>query len=149
MCIKKSFTDVQLNGNAFEDKTMKEEDEYVPLKLISNPLLVGGNIVIEVHDEEYNRGVKDLKFSVIGQLALQQGDPITTTMEMRRKLSEFRKINDLKVIPLGEGTFHILLCNLKYKCKALSLSSIILKLGVLRLNSWVSGYNSIKKGSIL
>lgn len=107
-----------------------------------------GSIIIEVDDEEYHRVVEELKFSVVGKLNLKRGDPIPTTMEISRKLCEFWKIPNLKVIPLGEGTFHVLLCNLKDRCKALSVSSVFLKQDFLRINRWVPGYSSIKQGSI-
>lgn len=92
--------------------------------------------------------MEDLKLYVIGKLALQRGGRIPTSMEMRRKLSDFWKNNDLKFISLGKGTFHILLCTLKDQCKALSVSSIFVKPELLRLNRWMLGYNSIKQISI-
>lgn len=55
---KKSSADAMLKGNVYEAKTTKEEDEYVPLKPLSNPRLAWGNVVLEVDDEDYHRGWK-------------------------------------------------------------------------------------------
>lgn len=94
-------------------KTIQEEEECVPLKPLAAPMMVGGNIIVDFNDEEYYRGVEDLKNCVIGKLTLQRRDEVPTIMEIKKKLPEFWKINDLKFIPLGRGTFHILLSNLR------------------------------------
>lgn len=48
-----------------------EEEILVSLKPLANPKLVGGNVLVEVDDKEYRRGVEDLKFSIVGRLSLQ------------------------------------------------------------------------------
>lgn len=65
-------------------------------------------MVFEIDNVEYRRGVEVLKFSVIGKLMLQQGDPIPTMMEIRRNLLDSWKINNLKFIYLGKewSTFY-------------------------------------------
>lgn len=44
------------------------------IKSLSDPKLKGGNVVVEIKDEEYQQGVQALKFSVVGKLSLQRGD---------------------------------------------------------------------------
>lgn len=146
---KKSFVEALLNANTKDPKTITKNEDIVPLKPITNPIIAGGNIVVEVDDEEYHSVVEELKFCVIGKFNIQRGDSIPTTMEIQKKLSDFWKIMDFKVIPIGKRTFHILLCSMKDQCKALSVSPVFLKPGILRLNNWVPGYNLMKQGSIL
>lgn len=82
----KTFAEVPLDGTARDSKTL---DDCVPLKPISAPRMAGGNVVIEIDEEEYHRGVDELKYSVIGKLTLSHGEEAPTTKEIRRKLSEF------------------------------------------------------------
>lgn len=116
-----------------------EEEEYTPMKPLSAPRMAEGNIIIEIDEEEYHRGVEELKYNTTGKLALSRAAKAPTTMEMKIKLMEYWKINDLKVIPLGRGPFHILLSNLKDQCIALSVGAILFNPGVLTLNSWMPG----------
>lgn len=111
---KKSFAEALLNVNPKNPKTRKAEVQYVPFKPILNPTMAGGNIIVEVDEEEYHRA----EFSVIGKLNLKRGNPVPTTMEIRRKLCEFWKIN-------------VLFCSLKDQCEALSVSSVFLKPGLI------------------
>lgn len=67
---KKSFAEVLQSGNKLEN----EEDDIIPLQPTSNPIIAGGNVVVEIDDAEYRRGVEDLKFSVMGKLLLQRGE---------------------------------------------------------------------------
>lgn len=57
------------------------EETVVPLKPLCNPRLVGGNIVVGADDDDYRRGIDELKFIVIGKLSMQRGDPIPMNME--------------------------------------------------------------------
>lgn len=70
MLNKKTFTDVLMNNNNREDKVMKEEATYVPLKPITNPKVIRGDAVVELDFEEYQRGTKKLKFCAIRSLSL-------------------------------------------------------------------------------
>lgn len=74
-----------------------------------NSIIVGGNVVVEVYDYDYRRGVVQLKYSVIRRIFLQHRDSMPTTMEVKTKLIESLKISNVKVIPLGKGLYHILL----------------------------------------
>lgn len=71
-----TFAEAVTNNSTKE--TMKiqgtEDDISFPLKPLPNPRLVGGNIVVEVDKEDYQRGIEKLKYSVIGRLSLQRGD---------------------------------------------------------------------------
>lgn len=68
---KKDFVEVLLNGNVKEMKITKEEDVHVPLKPLLAPRMARGNVGVEVDEEEYCRGVEELKHNVIGKLTLQ------------------------------------------------------------------------------
>lgn len=94
-------------------------------------------------DDDYHRGVEDLKFSGIWRLTLQRSVLIPTIMELRRKLSDFLLINDVIVIPLGKGVDHILLQSLKDQCNTMPVGTVFLKPQVMRLNRWLPSFNVV------
>lgn len=98
--------------------------------------------MVDVDDEDYRSRVEGLKYSVIGRLSLQRGQPISKTMELKTKLAEFKKFYKFKVIPLGKVMFYILLYNLKDQFKALSIGTLLFKPGLLQLNRWVPGFSA-------
>lgn len=89
--------------------TSDEVDQSVPLKPISNPRMEGGNIVVVFNNEVYYRGVNELKFSIVCRLSLHRSEVVPNTVEINRILENLWSIKELKAIPLGKGTFHILL----------------------------------------
>lgn len=143
-----TFVDVLRKGNVKDSVIQKVDDVYVPLKPLSAPTMAGGNIVVEIDEEEYRSGVEDLKYSVIGKLSISRGDEAPTTMEIKEILMSFWNIVELKVIPLGRGVFHILLTNMKDQCIALAAGPIMFNSGVMRLNRWIPGYNALEKSSV-
>lgn len=74
----RSFAEVLLNGNANIVNNTQEEGEFVSLRPLSPPRMAWGNIVVEVDDEEYQKGVEEQKFSVTGKLILRRDDQIPT-----------------------------------------------------------------------
>lgn len=103
--------------------------------------MVGENIVVEVDDIDYCKGVEELQFSVVGRLSLQRGLNIPTAMEVKSKLAEVWKISNFKVIPLDKMMLHFLLYSLKDQCKALSVGSVFMKPGLMGFNRWVPGFS--------
>lgn len=112
-------------------RIQEEDDKCVPLKPIQNPRVEGGNIVVIVDGEDYNRGVEELQFSIIGRFSLQRNEEMPNTMEIKKKLSNLWRMGDFKVIALGKGLFHIQLHNLQDQTKALTGGAVYLKPGVL------------------
>lgn len=47
----------------------------------------GGNLIIEIDEDEYRKGVEATKHSVIGRLIVRSGDG-NWNMELRRKLGK-------------------------------------------------------------
>lgn len=64
----------------------KSREKSYPLKLVTVPRTVGGNVVVEVDEEDYNQGVKELKYRAICHLTLQRSNPSITSMELKKKL---------------------------------------------------------------
>lgn len=85
----KSYDDVLLDGTVNKSKLMKIEEGCVPLKPLAAPTIAGGNVVIEIDEDAYQRGIDGLKYSVIAKLMLPRGDKVLTTMEIRNKLSVY------------------------------------------------------------
>lgn len=51
------------------------------------PIFEGGNLVVDLNEYEYRRGVENLKFSVVGKIYLSKGSSLPTTVELRNKLA--------------------------------------------------------------
>lgn len=71
------------------------KEDGVPIKHLSLLRIEGGNIVVEVDKEQYQKGINEPNYSVVGRLSLQKGDLIPTTMELRCKLEALWKISML------------------------------------------------------
>lgn len=78
-----------------ERKPRRKKEYLSLLRPLSPPRLVGGNVVVEVDDEQYQKWVEDLKFSVVGKLMLRKGDPNPITKKVVRGLEDFI----LKILP--------------------------------------------------
>lgn len=96
---KLTFIEAVKNNSCLKEDN--EKSNSIPLKQIPNPKVVSGNAVVEVDADEYQRGVQQPKLSVIGKLSLHRGDPIPTTMEVKSKLAEGLKIEEIQVIAIG------------------------------------------------
>lgn len=86
----RSFEDA-LTGRQQGSKVNQQqiEDERARcLKQPSTPRYKGGNLVVDLNEEKYMRGVDKLKFSVVGKLFLRRGAPTPTTMQLKSKLGE-------------------------------------------------------------
>lgn len=95
-----SFRDIfidQFNSNTSEKDNGQDT---IPLKLVCLPRLEGGNVIVEIGEDEYYKGVNDLQFSMVGRLILKKGETPPTTIELQTKLLLFQKIESFKVIPL-------------------------------------------------
>lgn len=42
--------------------------------------------MVEIDVDDYEKGIKDLKFSVVGHLIIRKGDVPLTTLELKEKL---------------------------------------------------------------
>lgn len=52
------------------------------------PRIEGGNITVDLDEDECARGVIDNQFSVINHLSMVRKDLVPTTMELRKKLAD-------------------------------------------------------------
>lgn len=98
------------NSDAVKTKSFKEavtglndETKSKPLRQFSTPRIEGGNVVIELDVEDYERGIQDLKFSVIAKLTIQKGEEAPTTLQLKEKLVQALEVSAFKLIPYGRG----------------------------------------------
>lgn len=77
--IQKSFAEVVKNKQHPDSKKQCETDDSIPLKPIPSPKIIGGNVVVEIDEKDYNRGLEHLRFSVLRRLSLLRGDSVPTT----------------------------------------------------------------------
>lgn len=81
---KKTFAEAIVNEVSKEEVHQRGiEEDSIPLKPLLKPRFFVGNVVVEVDDEDYYRGVEE--FSVIGKLLLHRGDQVPTMLEMKKK----------------------------------------------------------------
>lgn len=61
--------------------------DFLPLKPLSVPRVEGGNVVVEIVDDDYQQGVNVMSFSVDGKLSLQKWEFPPTIMHHKEILS--------------------------------------------------------------
>lgn len=123
-------------------KNMEDNINVFPLKPVAILRLKGGNVVAYIDKDNYNKGIQDLKFNVVGKLTLQIGDEVPTTMELRKKLLTLWKIDNLTVIVLEKGLFHVILYNLSEQTKILPVGTFYTKPSLFKVQRWLPGYNT-------
>lgn len=79
------------------------------MKIPSLPRCEGGNMIVDLDEEDYWKEIKDLKFSVFGKLFLRRRKSIPTVMELKSKLRELWEVDNFKLIPMGGCHYHIML----------------------------------------
>lgn len=68
------------------DEISNDRENVVVLKNLPQPRMEGGNIVIEIDEEDYRKGVDELWFSVVEKLTLHKGETSPMPLELKRKL---------------------------------------------------------------
>lgn len=110
--------------------------EVVQLKHVAESILEGGNIIVEVDEDDYMEAVEELKFSVIRRLFIHRGETMPTTLELKERLQSIWNIKNLKVIPLGRDLFHILLHSMVDQSLVLAYGTAFTKPGMLITTHW-------------
>lgn len=64
----KTFAEILSNhkGSGVDTKHRMIDENAVPLKPLYNPKMVGGNVVVEVDDDDYRRGLRSLNSMLLG-----------------------------------------------------------------------------------
>lgn len=83
---------VQIEDNAWrmgvsKQRLTKEEFKTVIkmsfLKPLPIPRVEGGNVVVEIDEDDNHKGVNELMFSVVGKLSLQNGEVAPSTLDLK------------------------------------------------------------------
>lgn len=101
----------------------------------------GGNILVDVDEDDSKKIVDELRFSAIGHIFLHKCEISPTTLELKEKVQSIWGIENLKVISLGRGVYHVLLHCITYQSLAMAQGSTFTKLGMLRISCWYPGFN--------
>lgn len=88
-----------------------------PMKPLAVPRYEGSNLVIDLDEEDYLKGVEELKFSMVGQLYLPRICEHPTTMEIKDKLGLTWGITEFKLVPVGGDHYHIVLRSRQIKAQ--------------------------------
>lgn len=67
-------------------EALSRSSEVVPIRPLPPPRFEGGNIIVEVDEEDYANKVLQCQFDVIGRIILQRGDNPYMTLELFDKL---------------------------------------------------------------
>lgn len=108
------------------------------LKESPPPRVVRGNIAMMVDEEEYDKGVAEFKFSLIGRLVLLTGDKPIKIDDLKNRSSTISKIKEdaWKLIPLGKWYFNIHITSSGEKSKVFSMGALFLRPGVFMVSEW-------------
>lgn len=80
----RSFKEALVNSKGHGKGTIMRET--CDLKSLSIPCSEGGNIIVDVDDDDYNQKVDELQFSLVGRLFLLKSNSTPITMTLRAKL---------------------------------------------------------------
>lgn len=89
--------------------------------------------MVDVDEDDYNQGIVELQYSVVGRLFLPRNSSAPTTMSLRSKLSAVWGMENFKLIPMGGGLHHVLLQSLEDQSKILSHGPINMSPGTFRV----------------
>lgn len=128
---KKSFADV-LCGEA---ATMGTPLNLAPIRV------EGGNVIIEVDEEEIEKEVMLCSYDIIGRVVYQKGDRPLSATELQSKLQTLWKIPKVDIAHIGKGYYHVFLRNADYQSLVMSLGTQNLKPGFFRVSRWVKDFN--------
>lgn len=138
---------VQTNTNVQEGRksfveALTGSSVPVPIKPIPPPRYEGGNVIVEVDDEDYEKEVRQCQFDVIGRIIMQKGDRPYSTLEIFDKLVILWGIQNFRIVPIGKGYFHVFLNSMDNQSLVLSIGALNLKPGIFRVSRWVPDFNS-------
>lgn len=86
----KSFKEASLSSsNKVRDASLIKESDTLPLIPSTMLKMEGGNVVVQIDEQDYQKAIKYLQFSVIGHLTLHKYDSVPTIMEVQWKLASF------------------------------------------------------------
>lgn len=102
------------------------------LKKLAPPRVVGGNIVITIDEEEFNKGVTEFRHSLIGRLVFSKYDRLVKNDELKRRLSAIWKIKEetWRLTLLGRGYFNFHMPPRVEKSKVFSMGAFFVRPGV-------------------
>lgn len=69
--------------------------------------------MVDINDGEYQKGLMENQFSVIGRIFGQNKVAMPTMMELQKTLSLVWKISNFRIIPISIKLYHILLNTLE------------------------------------
>lgn len=96
---------------------------------------------MEVEDDDYKKGMEELKCTVVGRLFIQKGEITPITLELKVKLQNTWAMNNLKLVPLRRGVFYVLVYSMEEQSLSMEFRTIYTKPGTLRVSRWYLGFN--------
>lgn len=94
----KSFTEAH-RGN----------EQPIMVRAIPPPRFEGGNVIVELDEDDCDKEARKCQFDVIGRTLLQKGEKSYTNKEIYNKLASLWGIQDFDIAHMGNGFFHVFL----------------------------------------
>lgn len=126
----KNFKEALLGKTNKKQQVVEERN----CNLLAIPRFEGGNLVIDLDEDDYQKHMKKLKYSVLGMLFLMKGKENPTTMELKENLSGILGVADFKIVHMGGGYFHIVLTSMNNQCTVMVNGPVNTSSGIF----WVS-----------
>lgn len=124
------------------------EVDVVILVQTNLPWLEGGNVVVDIDELEYNKGLVENQFSVIRRWCPRWRVETQMSAELHNILCSIWKIPRCKIIPVGRKFYHIFLKSIEEHSYVMSLGEVSVKFGVLRISKWVPDFNPITQKQV-
>lgn len=65
--------------------------------------------MVTIDEGEYQKGLEDNKYNIIGRVTMRRGDPLPSTLDLRKKLESVWGMLRFKIKPVGRGYYRIFL----------------------------------------
>lgn len=137
------------NVKSFKESLMGRKDTQEenkaranrPMRTLSIPIYEGDNLIVDLDEEEYLKGIDDLKYSVVGRLYLRRGIFPPTTMDLKKKLMGVWGIESCKIVPMGSGHFHVIFNSFEDQSSAMAHGPVNISPGIVRVSRWYPGFD--------
>lgn len=97
-------------------------------------MLEGGNICVEIDEEELQMGIEENKYSLIGRTSLLEGSDSVMTIGLKKKLESAWGFGDFALSSLGRGYYHVLITTMENQSIVMSHGPITMYPSVFRVS---------------
>lgn len=98
----KSFVEALIGS---KDSHLQQGGDMIHMmRSLSTPRYEGGNLIVDLDEDEYIKGVENLKFSAVWRIFLKRGASLPHKMDLKSKLGDLWGIQSFKLVLVGSVT---------------------------------------------